>query len=202
MSIQISPSVEANRAIAERVRRANRQIEPLLRQHSQTAKGYWDVWQDEHGRELLNLAISDPWGYASADFDPGELDNQGQVQRRVYDLIGWMINPIRQQPRRERVEVRDRFVTTEQLESFRLRLGELPNLLDAGIQLHNQVWFLPNRPNGFLLTDFALDVNSDRANEVRQVIQNCGFLLRDDAPLLRQPDIRAASKNLVDNHRR
>jgi len=201
MSVQISPTLEDNQPLADRVRRANRVVEPLLRQHSQTASGLWDLTRDEHNRDLLNLAISDPWGYASANFAPQELENDQILHRRVYDLIGEVINPTRRGPERERIEIRDAFVSTQQLERFRMQLGQLPDLPGSGLQLHNQVRFNPNRPDQFLLTDFAVEVDRNRADEVRRVIQDSGFRLREDAPLLGQPDVRQAVKRLVEQHR-
>jgi hypothetical protein len=201
MSVQISPTLEANQPLANRVRRANRVVESLLRESSQTASALWDLTHDERDRDLLNLAISDPWGSASASFAPEELDNDQTIHRRVHDLIGEMVNPTRRGTEKERIEIRDAFVSTEQLEQFRLRLGQLPDLPGSGLQLHNQVRFVPNRPDMFLLTDFAVEVDRNRSDEVRRVIQDSGFRLREDAPLLGQPDVREAVKRLVEQHR-
>lgn len=65
MSVQMSPTLEANQTQADRVRRANGVVEPLLRQHSQTASGLWDLTRDEHGRDLLMSQLPD----TDADFD-------------------------------------------------------------------------------------------------------------------------------------
>jgi hypothetical protein len=202
MSIQVSPEIEANSGFVERVRSANRLIEPLLRRHSQTASGYWDYWRDEHGQDLLSLAIFDAWGYASTDFAPRELDRNGELRPRITDLIGEMLNPAREGSRRERIEIRDAFVTEEDLENFRMALGNLSDLQGAGLKLNNRVRFVPNRPDRFLLTDFAVEVNGDRADEVRQVIQRSKSRLREDAPLLTQADIRESVKRLVEKHRK
>jgi hypothetical protein len=201
MSIQLSPALERNRPLVERVLRANQVVEPLLRQHSQTASGYWDFRRDRRGRDLLNLAISDPWGYASGDFAPDELENPGAFHRRVYALIREMLNPAPRGTDRARIEIRDAFVTTDQLEDFRRRLEHLPGLEGAGLKLHNQVRFAPNRPDAFLLTDFAIEVNRDRAEDVRRVIQESGFHPREDAPILQRAGVRDAVKQLVERHR-
>jgi hypothetical protein len=178
-----------------------RQIGSILRQHSQTAHGFWQAWQDENGRTLLTLTISDPWGSAVADFAPEELERGRDMERRLHRLIGEMINPTRPRPQRERIEICDTFATTGQLEELRLQLGQLPNLETLGLRMQNQVRFLPNRPQAYLLTDFAIEVNGDRANEVRDVLQQCHFRLRDERPLIQRPGVREAVRRLVESHR-
>ncbi len=61
MPSQLSPSLEARRALAEPVRRADRILMPMLLEHSQTAKAFWDLSPNGHGRDVLTLALTDPW---------------------------------------------------------------------------------------------------------------------------------------------
>ena len=73
MPSQMSATLEDRPELAEHVRRADRVLMPMLLEHSQTAKALWDIGQDERGRQVLTLALMDPWGYAAGDFAPGEL---------------------------------------------------------------------------------------------------------------------------------
>jgi hypothetical protein len=60
---------------------------------------------------------------------------------------------------------------------------------------------LPDRPGAFLITDFAVEVDADVADQVRDAIRASGFNLRGDA-LLQRRGIRDRVKELVDRHRR
>lgn len=200
MSIDISSEVEADAEQANRLRRLNQVIEPLLLQRSQTATGLWQAWHDEKGRTLLTLTISDPWGSAVADFDPHELELEDQFENRLKNLIGEMINPAPGRGDRERIDVRDTFTTTERLEHLRRRLECLPDLDTLGLRMRNQVRFLPNHPHGYLLTDFVVEVNAHRAEEVRTVLEATGFHVRREMPVLQKPGTRDAVKRLVQSH--
>ena len=89
-----------------------------------------------------------------------------------------MIVPRRPQEARALIELRDAFVTAEQLERFRLRLGNIPNIQQGRLRLRNQVRFLPQRPERYLLTDFAVEVDRPFEQAVREVAEECGFRLR------------------------
>ena len=73
---------------------------------------------------------------------------------------------------------------TEQLEQLRLRLGNIPDIGKARLRLHNQVRFVPQRPDNYLLTDFAIEVSEPFAAQVSDVAVGCGFQLRDDPWLI------------------
>jgi hypothetical protein len=184
------------------VRQTDRILMPMLQEHSQTAKALWDVDRDPSGRDVLTLAMTDPWGYTASDFAPDELANQQYLHQRFHDLIRDMIGPSGKQESRERIEIRDAFITAAQLEQFRLRLGTIPDIQDARVRLHNQVRFLAEKPERYLLTDFAVEVNHSFAERVREVIRECGFQLRDDPWLIRREGVREALLRLVEQHRR
>jgi len=202
MPSQFSAALERQRELADTVRQTDRILMPMLQEHSQTAKALWEVGRDQYGRDVLTLAMSDPWGYAAADFAPDELTNQEHLRRRFSDLINEMIVPRRQQEPRERIEIRDAFITADQLEQFRQRLGNIPDIQNAQVRLHNQIRFLAQRPDRYLLTDFAVEVNQSFAEAVREVILDCGFQLRDDPWLIRREGVREALLRLVEQHRR
>jgi hypothetical protein len=202
MPSQLSASLEARRELAEPVRRADRILMPMLLEHSQTAKALWELSRDEHGRDVLTLALTDAWGSAAADFAPDELGNEAQLRQRFYELIGEMIMPRGAQEPRVRIELRDAFVTADQLEQLRLRLGTIPDIQGARVRLHNQVRFLPQRPDRYLLTDFAIEVNQPFEQAVREAAEACGFRLRDDPWLIQREGVREALLRLVDQHRR
>ncbi len=201
MPSQFSPALESRRELADAVRQTDRILMPMLQEHSQTARALWDVGQDQRTRDVLTLAITDPWGYAADDFAPDDLTNQEHLRQRFDHLIGEMIVPRRQQEPRERIEIRDAFITADQLEQFRQRLGNIRDIQNARVRLHNQVRFLAQRPERYLLTDFAVEVNQPFADAVRDVIRECRFQLRDDPWLIRREGVREALLRLVEQHR-
>ena len=144
------------------------------------------------------FGLTDPWGSAAGDFALNELDHEEQLRRRFHELIGDMIMHARGAA--QLIELRDAFVTAEQLEQLRLRLGAIPEIQRARVRLHNQVRFLPERPDRYLVTDFAIEVNQPFERTVREVAEACEFRLRDD-PWLIQRKIEALLR-LVDQHRR
>lgn len=201
MPSQISPKLETRTELVDTVRRIDRILMPMLQRHSQSARALWDVRQDPRGRERLMLALTDPWGYAAGDFAPDDLTNEDELRRRFHDLIGDMnVRRGRQQPH-ERIEIRDVFADLEQLENFRLRLGGIRGIEGARLRLHNQVRFIAERPERYLLTGFAVEVDQPFANAVRDVVQQSGFQLRDDPSLIQREGVRDALRRLVDEHR-
>ncbi len=202
MPSQLSARLEQRRDLAEVVRGADPILMPTLLEQSQSARALWDLAGDERARDDLTLVLTDPWGSAVGDFAPDELRNEGQLRRRIYELIGEMVMPRQPREPRVRVELRDAFVPTDQLEQLRLRLGQIPDIGRARLRLHNQVRFVPQRPDNFLLTDFAIEVNEPFAAAVRDVAVDCGFQLREDPWLLKREGVREALLGLVDQHRR
>jgi hypothetical protein len=202
MPSQLSPRLEARGELADLVRSEDRVLMPMLLEHSQTARALWDLSQDQRAREVLTLLLTDPWGSAAGDFAPDELRSEGHFRRRVYELIGEMIMPGRPEEPRVRIELRDAFVLTNQLEQLRLRLGEIPDIARARLRMNNQVRFVPQRPDNYLLTDFAIEVNEPFAAAVRAVAVACGFQLREDPLLIRREGVRDALLRLVEGHRR
>ncbi len=202
MPSQLSARLEARRDLADAVQGADRILMPMLMEHSQTARALWDLAGDERARDVMTLVLTDPWGSTAGDFAPDELRNDGQFRRRVYDLIGEMIMPRRPEEPRVRIELRDAFMPTNQLEQLRLRLGQVPDIGRARLRLHNQVRYVPQRPDNYLLTDFAIEVNEPFAAAVRDVAVGCGFQLREDPWLIRREGVRDALVRLVEQHRR
>lgn len=202
MPSQLSAHLEERRDLADAVRGGDRILMPMLLEHSQTARALWDLARDDRTGEVLTLVLTDPWGSAAGDFALDEVRNEGRFRRRVYDLIGEMILPRRPREPRVRIELRDAFVPTDQLEQLRLRLGQIPDIEQARLRLHNQVRFLPQRPDNYLLTDFAIEVNEPFAAAVRDLAVACGFQLREEPWLIRREEVREALLRLVDQHRR
>lgn len=201
MPSQLSAPLEARQELAEPVRQADRVLMPMLMEHSQTAKALWDLRQDNRDRDVLTLALSDPWGDAAGDFAPAELGNERSLRGRFRELINDMIVPRRPRAPRVRIELRDAFVTADQLDQFRRSLGTIPGIQEGQLRLHNQFRFLPQRPDHYLLTDFAIEVNESFERAVRDVAQACGFRLRDDPFLIRREGVRDALLRLVEQHR-
>ena len=201
MPSQLSVALETRQELADAVRRTDRILMPMLQKHSQAARALWDVGQDQRGGNILTVALTDPWGYAADDFAPDELTNEDYLRGRFHDLIGEMIMPRRHQEPRDRIEIRDAFITAEQLEQFRLRLGNIPDIQQAQLRLHNQVRFLPQRPESYLLTDFAVEVNRPFGDSIRAAIRDSGFRLRDDPWLIQRDGVREALIRLVAQHR-
>jgi hypothetical protein len=194
VSIQLTPALEEHPDFSGRVRGVEDLLRERLQRQSRTASALWDV-QEREGRPVLTLALSDPWGYAASDFTPEEIAPTSAMQRRLDSLLGELVDSARN----ERIEIRDAYVTTEQLEAFRRSLGNIPDISRKGLKLHNQLRLLPERLDRFLLTDFAVEVDAPAADQVKQVIRDCGFTLRDD-PLLRKPGVVEAVKHLVQAH--
>lgn len=202
MPSQLSAPLEERGDLADGVRRADGILMPMLFEHSQTARALWDLAEDDRGRDVLTLVLTDRWGSASCDFAPDELHNEKQFRGRVYELIGEMIMPRRNGVPRVRIELRDAFAPANQLEQLRVHLGQIPDIGLARLRLHNQVRFVQQRPNHFLLTNFAIEVDEPFAPAVREVIVECGFQVREDPWLIKREGLREALLHLVNQHRR
>ncbi|HJT32838.1 MAG TPA: hypothetical protein VJ783_12430 [Pirellulales bacterium] len=192
MPAQLSSALEAEVDLATRVNRCDGVIDEVV---PATARAYWDLGTDEQRRPVLTLALSDPFGYATADFAPEELASADHLRRRVHHLVGELV----QSARRERIEIRDAFVTAEQLEDFRQRLNAIRNIAEKRPKLYNRVQMSPSDSRRMLITDFAVEVDADVAESVRQAIRDSGFNLRGD-PLLDRHGIRDRVRELVDAH--
>ncbi len=101
--------------------------------------------------------------------------------------------PRRPEQPRVRIEFRDVFITADQLEQLRQRLSSIPNVEQGRVRLHNQVRFLPERPERYLLTDFAIEVNRAFEPAVRQAAEACGFQIRNDPWLIRREGVERRS---------
>jgi len=202
MPSQLSAPLEERSELAEEVRAKDRILMPMLFEHSQTARALWDLAEDDRRRDVLTLVLTDRWGSAACDFAPEELSNEELFRSRVYDLIGEMIMPRRTGVLRVRVELRDAFAPVDQLEQLRRRLGQIQSIGLARLRLHNQVRFVPQRPNHFLLTNFAIEVDEQFASPVRDAVVECGFQVREDPWLIQREGLREALMQLVDQHRR
>jgi hypothetical protein len=115
MPSQISAALETRPDLADAVRQTDRILMPMLLGHSQGARALWHTAGDTQGRDVLTLVITDPWGYSSADFAPTELSNEERLRERFYNLIGEMIAPSSADEHRERIDIRDDFVSATQL---------------------------------------------------------------------------------------
>ena len=78
--MRINWQLESRRELADAVRQTDRILMPVLQEHSQTARALWDVGQDQRTRDVLTLAITDPWGYAADDLALDELTNQEHLR--------------------------------------------------------------------------------------------------------------------------
>ncbi|OYV85813.1 MAG: hypothetical protein B7Z73_12840, partial [Planctomycetia bacterium 21-64-5] len=107
---------------------------------------------------MLTLALSDPFGYAAADFAPDELAPTDHLRRRVDSLVGELV----QSSRRERIEIRDAFVTAQQIEDFRQRLSAVPDIAAKRPKLYNRIQMSPSDSNRMLVADFAVEVDAHR----------------------------------------
>ena len=194
MSIQLSPEIESDSRLLPRVKNSEPIIEGLL---PVTARAFWDLKRDEGGRQLLTLALSDPFGYAAADFAPEELDSPNETRRRVHDLVGELIQSVR----RERIEARDRFVSAAEIADLQQRLNAIPNIARKRPKLYNRVQSSPTSSDRFLMTDIAVEVDGDVADLVKQALRDSGFVLRGD-PLLDRPGMKDRVRDLVVHHRR
>lgn len=202
MPSQLSPQLEARRDLADLARSTDHVLMPMLLEHSQTARALWDLSEDQRARDVLTLVLTDPWSSAAGNFAPDELSNERQFGRRAHELMGEMTQPRREEEPRVRIELRDAFVSTQQLENLRLHLGQIRDIAQARLRLHNQVRFVPQRPDNFLLTDFAIEVDATFAGAVRDVAVRCGFLVREDPLLIRREEVRDAVLRLVEHHLR
>lgn len=202
MTSQLSARLEARRDLVDAVRGADRTLMPSLLEYSPTARALWDLAGNHSERDVLTLVLTDPWGSAAGDFGLDELHNERQFRRRVRDLIGDMIMPRQPKEPRVHIELRDAFVPTKQLEELRLRLGQIQEIEKAGLRLRNQVRFVPQRPDSFLLTDFAIEVDRAFERPVREVVAQCGLQFRDDPRLIEREGVREALLQMLDRHRR
>ncbi len=194
MSIYLTSGLEEQHDYADRARSVDAMLSELLEQHSRTTSALWDLRERDH-RPVLTLALSDPWGYASADFAAEEVGPTAEMRRRLTDLIGELMAS----SRRERIELRDAYATATQLDVLRQQLGQILDIDRKGLKVHNKIRFLPEHPDRFLLTDFAVEVDASAADAVREVIRGAGFVVRDD-PLLRKPGVLDAVRQLVESH--
>jgi len=191
MSIDVSEELRGSE-FADRVRQCDAVLNELL---PRAARAYWDLGADERGRPLLVLGLSDPFGYASADFAPVEVEPSDHLRCRVHELVGELI----QSARRQRIEIRDAFETPYQIEDFRNRLNSIPEIASKGVKLYNRLQMAPSTSDRMLLSEFAVEVDADIAEQVEQVVRDSGFNLRGD-PILRRHSIRQRVRELVQLH--
>jgi hypothetical protein len=202
MPSQFSPELEENTRLGEAVRRADSVLQPILRERSQSAQALWSIEQDDRGRTVIALTLSDPWGYATAEFAENELEEDDHLRTRFDRLVGQMIYPRNARDLRTRIEIRDSFAPISQVDDLRLALGQIPDVEKANLQLRNRVQFAPGGAQRILLTDFAVEANVDFADAIRDAIERSGFHLRRYNPLIERPGVRDALKRLVERHLR
>jgi len=201
MPSQLSQKVEARRDLADLVRKSDSVLLPMLMRHSPTSRAMWDLSADQMSRDILTLYITDKWGSAAGDFAPEELRSEGKFQNRINELIGEMIMPRRAEKLRSRIELRDAFVSTDQLDQLRQRLGKIDDIERAQLRMNNQVRFLPQRPANYLLTDFAIEVDKQFEEQVRTAVVECGFQTRKDPFLIRREGVRDALIKFLEQQR-
>lgn len=194
MVIEYTTALEQQPEVMEQIRHVGGGLNDLLARHSPNTRALWDI-QDKDGRRVLTLALSDPWGYASEEFALADLRSSEAMSKRLVSLVA----ELRNSAWKERIEIRDTFATAEKLDVLRKQLCLLPDISRKGLKLHNQIRLVPERADGFLLTDFAVEVDASVADQVRAVLLDCGFVLREE-PLLKRPGMVEAVKKLVEKH--
>ncbi|HUY89634.1 MAG TPA: hypothetical protein VMV10_12940 [Pirellulales bacterium] len=191
MSILLSPELESNHALAGAVR----SVEPILQEHlPRTADANWDLERDSSNREILVLAVSDPWGHSVGKFEPKELANPSGLHGRLSDLV----EELKYSVRRVRIEIRDALCTTEQVLALQQRLNAHEEIVQGRPRLFNRVQ-MGTDPNKMLITDFAIEVDENAADLVKQAIHDSGFNVRG-APLLERDGILDRVRELVRHH--
>lgn len=191
MSIVVSEELNKSE-FADQVHQCDAFLDKLL---PSIARAYWDLRTDERGRPLLVLGLSDPFGYASADFAPDEIQSSDNLHRRIDQLVSELI----QSARRQRIEIRDAFVTPQQIEDFRNRLNSIPEIAKKGVKLYNRLQMAPSTSDRMLLTEFAVEVDADIAEQVKQVVRDSGFNLQGE-PILNRHGIKQRVRDLVALH--
>ena len=192
MSVQLSPHLQSN----DELSRAVNAIQTLLESYlPRSADAIWDLTRDERNRDVLVLALSDPFGYAVGKFAPDELTSQEQMVRKLNDLVGELLTSTRC----ARIEIRDALCTTEQIAELQSRINAIPDIVRRRPRLFNQVQMSPSDPSHMLIREFAIEVDEDVADRVRQAVRESGFYLRDD-PLLERRGMLDRVRELVDQH--
>ncbi len=95
-----------------------------------------------------------------------------------------------------RIAVKDKLVTSNELDKLRTELNRIPNIAQHHLQMHNRVNLAEGR---FLITDFLVDVDECLEKQVKLAITESGFQLRGGA-LFQQQSVRKAVKALVLQH--
>lgn len=192
MDIQLSPILDSDTTLSARVRA----YEPALKEMMpRLARAFWDLREDDLKRSYLTLALSDPFGYAAANFVPVELESSEHMRGRFHELLGELVYSAR----RVRIPIRDAFASIQQIADLQQRLNAIPKIAEKKPKLYNRMQLSPENPRQFLITDFAIEVDGDVAEQVKEVIRNSGFNLRGD-PLLDRHGIRDCVRQLVQAH--
>lgn len=89
MASRLSNALEAKADLAASVIACDQVIDEVL---PAAVSAYWDLRIDEHQRCVITLRLSDPFEHAvTGDFAPDELTFHDCVRRRVYELVGDLI---------------------------------------------------------------------------------------------------------------
>ncbi len=88
MQIDIDNKIGQQGAWAEGVQRGNDILEMVVGQSADSAKANWELKQDEKGRPLLWLTLSDFTGQVVDKFAPDELQNSERLWDRLHRLWG------------------------------------------------------------------------------------------------------------------
>ena len=83
----IRPEIEQRSDLGPAVQDASAYLQELGPSASQ-ALAEWSLIQDERGRELINLRLSDWTGSVEYRFAPEELSSPAQIRRRLHRLWG------------------------------------------------------------------------------------------------------------------
>jgi hypothetical protein len=70
------------------LQQASRTLEEILGQSGSLVTAEWDRGEDDRGRTLYILRISDWTGSATAVFAPADLEHAGHLRSRLYRLWG------------------------------------------------------------------------------------------------------------------
>ncbi|MEX0939113.1 MAG: hypothetical protein WDZ59_14715 [Pirellulales bacterium] len=86
--IEVDERIQADEALHSRVLAAVSELERILGRSAPVVSARFDQVEDNDRRQLIRLTLSDFTGDVVADFAPGELTDDSQMDDRLHRLWG------------------------------------------------------------------------------------------------------------------
>lgn len=79
MDITIQPRLQENSQLADLARKASPLLPPAIGSPAARVKAIWDIAKDEHGRDMLELTLSDWTGSLTRRYSPEDFRDEPRL---------------------------------------------------------------------------------------------------------------------------